>query len=119
MANNTMMNRTDDNFPITGVSQEIAPNILRMTSNVTRNGKAKNRSVTRITTSSKRPPRNPAIDPIRHPIATEMIAENKPMMSDTRTPKIKRLYRSRPMSSVPSHALARGDRNELGGACTD
>ena len=23
------------------------------------------------------------------------------------------------MSSVPSHALARGDRNELGGACTD
>ena len=44
----------------------------------------------------------------------EKIAAARPMTSETRSPAISRLYRSRPMSSVPSQAIRRGDRYWFG-----
>ena len=52
----------------------------------TRNGKARNRSVTRIMKSSNLPPRRPAKAPTAVPISTARIAEAMPMNSDVRMP---------------------------------
>ena len=80
------MKRIDDLSPMKKVSHDTAPMVLRTTSSATRNGNARKRSVTRITTSSKRPPRNPATAPMTHPKATEMIALKNPMINETRIP---------------------------------
>ena len=74
-----------------GFIQLIAPSTLRMTSSDTRIGNARKMSVTRIMTSSKHPPRRPAMAPTATPMNTLMIAEARPMSSDTRMPYSNRL----------------------------
>ncbi len=90
------------------------PRNARTTSRATRNGNAKKTSVTRIMMSSNRPPYSPATDPTVTPMMVEKIAAARPITSETRKPAMSRLYRSRPMSSVPSQATWRGDRYWFG-----
>ena len=81
-----MINLTEFISPVRGLIHEIAPSTFRTIKSVTRNGKARNKSVILITMSSKRPPRKPATDPTSAPIVTETIALTKPIINETRTP---------------------------------
>ena len=82
----TIMNRTELMSPVIGRSQGRAPRTFRTTSRVTKNGNAKNKSVTRIMMSSNLPPRKPATAPTRAPRVTEIMALASPINSETRTP---------------------------------
>lgn len=85
-ANKKMRNRTVLISPVKGFNQGTFASVLRTTISATRNGNARKISVTRITTSSNRPPFRPATDPTRAPIANERNADAKPMRRDTRIP---------------------------------
>ena len=76
----------DVGLPTIGLSHGTFDITLRRTSNVTRKGKARNRSVTRINRSSIQPPRRPANAPMATPRIVPKKAEANPIKIETRSP---------------------------------
>ncbi len=71
-------------------------------------GTSRNRSVVRMRTWSRTPPKKPAIEPMATPITVLTKATNKPTLSETRPARMTRVSTSRPFSSVPNQCLALG-----------
>ena len=87
-------------------------------------GNASNTSIVRIMIISVFPPTNPAITPRGVPMQKPIAAVNRPTHMEIRAPYIRRLSRSRPVSSVPSKfpvpssAAAEGESNAFVRFCS-
>ena len=85
----------------TMVCSRLGPSVAAMAAASTKAGKAKKRSVMRISTSSTIPPTSPAMMPSRLPNVTDRPTIRAAEPSEMRAPAMMRLRTSRPTLSVP------------------
>ena len=93
------------------------PRAAAKASAMTRRGKARKMSVTRISTVSIMPPKYPATVPMTRPTGSTMIDTRKMMVSVMRLPWTMREKMSRPSSSVPNQCSWEGGSRRAVSVC--
>src|SRR6185437_3607524 len=86
----------------TMITSRLGPTTDTSAMAASRNGNDSTRSMSRDSTESTNPPRNPASRPMVVPMMTALTLEKMPTISEIRAPYMVRTNTSRPRSSVPN-----------------